>query len=86
VMRMVVLLACCSTLIACARPSSPTPLPPSVCSDLLPEPILPDTAGIVQPATEEEREATRDFLTWAASVVDWGRQGWSRAETAKGLC
>lgn len=73
-------------LASCDKPSSPTPLPPSVCSPLLPEPVLPESAGIVQPVTDEEREATRDFLNWTASVLDWGRAGWNRAETAKGMC
>ena len=45
--------------------------------------MLPDGAGIVQPVTEEERGATRLFLTFTASVLDWGREGWRQREEAR---
>lgn len=74
------------TLTACAKPSSPTPLPPSLCADVAPEPVLPEGASIVQPVTEEERAGTRAFLNWTAEVLDWGRRNAARAETAKKAC
>ena len=40
----------------------------------------------MQPVSPEEKEQTRTFLEWTADVLDWGREGWTRAETAKGLC
>lgn len=73
-------------LTSCAKPSSLVPLPPSLCAETRPEPVLPDTAGIVQPVTDEERTQTSAFLNWTAEVLDWGRQGWDRAETAKKAC
>lgn len=74
------------TQAACATRSSPAPLPPSLCADVRAEPLLPDTAGIVQPVTPEERDATRAFLNWTAEVLDWGRENANRAETAKKAC
>lgn len=47
---------------------------------------LPDGAGIVQPVTEDEREATRLFLTWVAESLSIGGANANKAETAKGLC
>ena len=73
-------------LARCATPSSPALPPPSLCTELRPEPTLPTDAGIVAPVTDAEREATRSLLTWAAEVLDWGRDGWARASTARELC
>jgi hypothetical protein len=47
---------------------------------------LPSEAGLVAPADEAEREAYRAFLNWTAEVLDWGREGWTRAETARKSC
>lgn len=47
---------------------------------------MPDTAGIVQPVTPEERDATRALLNWTAEVLDWGRENANRAETARKAC
>jgi IS5 family transposase len=36
--------------------------------------------------TDAEKDATRDLLAWASEVLDWGREGWDRAGTARELC
>lgn len=72
-------------LTSCAKPSSPDlSLAPSVCADAEPEPRI--EGGLVQAVTPEEIEAQRDFLQSVAAVLDWGRAGWSRVETAKKAC
>jgi hypothetical protein len=73
-------------LASCAKPSNPPLLPPSLCTEVRPEPQLPDGAGLVAPVTDAEKDATRDLLAWASEVLDWGREGWDRAGTARGLC
>lgn len=73
-------------LTACATHSNPAPLPPSVCVEPEPEPVLPKEASIVQPVTDEERAGTGATLNWMAEVLDWGRRGWSVAETARKAC
>jgi len=73
-------------LASCAKPSNPPLLPPSLCTEVRPEPQLPDGAGLVAPVTDAEKDATRDLLAWASEVLDWGREGWGRAGTARELC
>lgn len=77
-------LSCLAT--SCAKPSSLTPLPPSLCAEVRAEPVLPSEAGIVAPADDTERAAYRAFLNWTAEVLDWGRENANRAETAKKAC
>ena len=84
--RKAVLCVFFSLLTGCAKPSSPTPLPPSLCSNVRPEPVIPAEAGLIAPADEAERDAYRAFLNWAAEALDWGRENASRAETARKLC
>lgn len=84
--RKAVLCVSLCLLASCAKPSSPTMLPPSVCVDSQPEPRLPDGAGFVAPVTEAEKEAFRESLGWVAEVLDWGRLGWATVETAKKAC
>lgn len=48
--------------------------------------MLPDDAGIVQPITDAERDASRAFLGWVDEVLDWGRVNADRAETARKAC
>ena len=81
-----VLCASLFLLASCAKPSNPPLLPPSVCVEVRPEPVLPDDAGLVAPVTEAEKDATRALLGWQALVLDWGREGWSRARTARESC
>lgn len=71
---------------SCAKPSSPTLLPPSLCTSVRSEPVLPSEAGLVAPADAAERDAYRAFLNWTAEVLDWGRENQARAETAKKAC
>lgn len=71
---------------SCAKPFSPTPLPPSLCVSVRPEPVLPSEAGLVAPADDTERDAYRAFLNWTAEVLDWGRENTARAETARKTC
>lgn len=71
---------------SCAKPSSPTLLPPSLCTEVRAEPVLPSEAGLVAPADDAERDAYRAFLNWTAEVLDWGRENAARAETAKQAC
>lgn len=85
--RKVALFAISSLLTSCATPSSPPrPIPPSLCTEVERVKPLPDGAGIVQPVTEDEREATRLFLTWVAESLSIGGANANKAETAKGLC
>lgn len=80
--RKVALLALCCLAASCAKPSSLT-LPPSLCTEVRQEPVIPDEAGLVAPADEAEREAYRAFLNWSAEVLSWGRENTDRAERAK---
>ena len=82
--RAVVLAGLSSILLSCAKPSSPTLLPPSVCLPVEAEPLI--EGGLVQAVTPEEIEAQSAFLQSIAGILDWGRAGWKRAETAKGVC
>lgn len=84
--RKAVLFVSLSLLASCATPSSPPLLPPSVCTTLRTEPRLPDGAGVVAPVTEAEKQATREMLGWVSEVLDWGREGWGRAKTAREAC
>lgn len=88
--RKAVLIASCFLLTSCGglfnrQPVLPT-LPPSLCTNVRPEPVLPSEAGLVAPADEAERTAYRAFLNWTAEVLDWGRENTARAETAKKAC
>ena len=86
VIRKAVLCVFFSLLTGCAKPSSPAPLPPSLCNSVRAEPVIPDAAGFVAPADEVERVAYRAGLNWIAEVLDWGRENATRAETARKLC
>lgn len=72
-------------LTSCATPSSRGPLP-SECVTVQRAPALPEGAGIVQPASEEERSATRLFLGWVAAVVAVGEETAARAEQGQRGC
>lgn len=72
-------------LTSCATPSSPDPLP-SDCVAVQRAPPLPDRAGLVAPATEAERSATRLFLNWVAEVVSIGEANADRAEAGRRGC
>ena len=50
------------------------------------EPRLPDGAGIVQPSTEAERNATGAFLTWLADWADWAHEGEARGKAVATWC
>lgn len=79
-----VLCALSLALMSCATPSSPPPtLTANLCTKPEPEPIIRDGAGIVQPVTDAEREATRRFLGAFGAVLDWGREGWRQREEAR---
>ena len=80
----VVLLGACLALANCAKPSNLTPLPPSVCAPIEAEPLI--QGGLVEAVTPEEIEAQSAFLQSIAGILDWGRAGWRRAETAKQAC
>lgn len=85
-MRWIPAVALCGlslTLTACATPSSPPLLSPDLCTKPEAEPVIPDGAGIVQPVTDEERQANRLFLGFTAAVLDWGREGWRQREEAR---
>jgi hypothetical protein len=85
-MKPVALALGCLMLASCAKPSSPTHLPPSLCAEVRPEPVIPNGAGIVQPVTEAEVEAVAGFLGWVSEALDWGRENAARAETARRHC
>lgn len=84
--RKAVLFVSLSLLASCATPSSPDPLPPSTCTTVRRASPLPDGAAIVQPVTEEEKAATRSFLSWVAESLSIGEENADRAETAKKAC
>ena len=84
--RKAVLCASLFLLASCAKPSSPTLPPPSLCTEVRAAPVLPEGAGLVAPVTDGEKDATRAMLGWVSEVLDWGREGWSRAGTARELC
>lgn len=80
--RILALFLMLASAASCAKPSSLT-LPPSLCTEVRQEPVIPDEAGLVAPADEAEREAYRAFLNWTAEVLSWGRENTDRAERAK---
>jgi hypothetical protein len=88
-MRIAALSGLSLALIGCATPSKPgkveQPAPkaanPLLCARVEPEP--PVMGGIVQPATETERDATALFLSGEAEARSWGRRGWERADLAR---
>lgn len=84
--RKAVLFASLSLLASCAKPSNPSPLPPSLCTEVRQEPALPDDAGVVAPVTDAERDATRAMLAWVSEVLDWGRENEARARDARKVC
>jgi len=86
VIRKVALSACSCLLTSCATPSPPRAIPPSLCTSVERTAAMPAGAGIVQPVTEEERNATREFLLWVSDALSIGEANANRAETAKGLC
>lgn len=72
-------------LTSCATPSGLAPLP-SECVPVEHLPPLPDGAGLVAPATDQERSATRLFLTWVAEIVRIGDANAARAEDGRRAC
>jgi hypothetical protein len=89
-MRLAALFVISLILTSCAKPSGPidTPDPvaldPRLCVEALPEPSI--KGSVVQPVTEEEREATASFLTSVAAHRDWGRRGWELLGVARSAC
>ena len=78
ILRFLLVFSSVSALTACAHnPSAPTvaPLrpPPEVCAQPPAEPVLPDSAGLVAPVTDDERAAQEAFLRWDSQILDWGR-------------
>lgn len=73
-------------LTSCATPSSLAEPLPSECAPVERAPHLPDGAGLVAPATDEERTATRLFLTWVAEIVRTGDANADRAEDGRRAC
>lgn len=84
--KTVALIGASFLLTNCATHSKPPVLPPSVCVEREPEPVLPDGASIVAPVTEEERDGTRAFLNYTSELMAWGRRGWDQAERARKAC
>lgn len=87
--KAVLFAALCVALTGCATRSNPADVAPvsvdpRLCAKLKPEP--PVQGGIVEPATDEERVATEQFLTGEAAARQWGRDGWSRAALAARMC
>lgn len=79
-------------LTACATPSTPPPIAqpapkavdPRVCAKAELEPKI--AGGIVQPTTDQERDATAAFLNYVSEALSWGRRGWERAAVAANGC
>ena len=92
-MLRIVLFASLCLLTSCATSSPAPPAPveqprprapdPRVCADIPDEPSLPAAASIPQPVTPAERAATALFLSFVASVQDWGREAARRAGIAR---
>jgi len=49
------------------------------------EPV-PAGAGLIQPATEAEKDAFRLFMTWVAESLSIGDENADKAEAAKAAC
>lgn len=73
-------------LFSCATHSNPTPLPPSLCTTVRHVEPMPAGAGIVQPVTPEEKDATRLFLSWVAESLGIADENAAKAETARKAC
>jgi hypothetical protein len=57
-----------------------------LCADIPDPPKLPEGASIVQPVTDEERDATALTLSFVRELRGWGDQLAERARIAKQGC
>ena len=73
-------------LTSCATHSSPSPLPPSLCTEVRRAAPVPTGAGVVQPVTAAEIEAFRIFMTWVAETISIGEENAEKAVRARAAC
>lgn len=80
----------CVSLTACAGPrvkrgpaTPPAPLAadPRICADIEPAPAV--AGGLVQPVTQEQRDAVQAFLHGELELWSWGSRGWERARISR---
>lgn len=84
------LLASCaaqSRLAERAPDPKPQACPPDLTAEVRVTPKdVPDGAGLVQPATDAERQAFAKFMDWAQRLVDTALENEDRARKGKANC
>lgn len=66
--------------------AAPKAADPRVCAKAPAEPAASAGASIVQPVGPAEQVATELWLGWVREWIEWGREGWARAEVARAAC
>lgn len=64
----------------------PMACPISTVAELPREPVMPEGAGIVQPVTDQEKQATEEFLLWLFDYGAWAREAAARLGEARAWC
>lgn len=86
------LIAASLALTSCASssgrmsPVKPVACPLEATTQAAPEPIVPDTAGIIQPKTKAEAGPTGAFLEWLRSFADWAHEEHRTADAVRKWC
>lgn len=62
------------------QPKPPAP-DPRLCTPIEPAPAV--QGGLIQPVTQEQRDAVQAFLNGELDLWGWGVRGWGRAKIAK---
>ena len=82
-------LAALLALTACATPqASPAPqrCGPDITAAPIPEPLIPDNAGVPRPVTAEEADALAEYLHAVGRIAEWGRMGWAAIARERARC
>ena len=90
-LRPLAALAALLALTACATPqASATPAPqrcgPDITAAPIPEPLIPDTAGVPRPVTPEEAAALAAYLHAVGRIAEWGRLAWAAIARERERC
>jgi hypothetical protein len=75
--------ACQTTQVA---PSAHVACPPSLTAPMAAQPSVPSDADVDLKDTPEARQSANLYLSYVSDLAAWGRDGWSRASTAKTFC
>jgi hypothetical protein len=78
-------LAACQTT-QTAPPVAPLACPPSLTQGIEAQPTVPDGADFDLADTPEARTSGEIYLAYVETLARWGRDGWSRAGSAKAFC